>query len=66
MFLLHSDDFQHALFSTCFLIGGLKSRPPSVNSLFKGIPFSQEDERHEHMLESLKGIDIGISHSRYK
>ena len=36
-----------------FPIGGLKLLPPTVNNLFRGIPFSQEDEKHEHILESL-------------
>ena len=26
--------------------------PPKVNNLFREIPFSQEDEKHEHILES--------------
>ena len=31
----------------------LKSLPPGVNNLFRGIPFSQGDEKHEHTQESL-------------
>ena len=33
--------------------GGLKSLPPSVTNLFRGIPFSYEDKIHEHIQESL-------------
>ena len=36
----------------CFLFDGLKSLPPSVNNLFRGIPFSHEDKMHEHIQES--------------
>ena len=37
----------------CFPFDGLKSLPPSVNNLFRGIPFSHEDKIHEHIQESL-------------
>ena len=33
----------------------LKSLPPSVNNLFRGILFSREDKIHEHIHESLLG-----------
>ena len=36
-----------ARFSACFCFGGVKGFPPSVNNLFKGIPFSHEDKIHE-------------------
>ena len=36
-----------------FLFDGLKGLPPSVNNLFKGIPFSHEDNIHKHIQESL-------------
>ena len=36
-----------------FPFGGLKSLFPSVNNLFKEIPFSHEDKIHEHIQESL-------------
>ena len=42
-----------ARFSTCFRFGGLKSLSPSVNNLFRGIPFSHENKIHEHIQESL-------------
>ena len=42
-----------ARFSTCFRFGWLKSLPPSVNNLFRGSPFSQEDKIYEHIQESL-------------
>ena len=42
-----------ASFSTCFPLGGLKSLPPSLKNLFRGIPFSHEDNIHEHIQESL-------------
>ena len=32
---------------------GLKSIPPRVINLFRGIPFSHEDKIHEHIQESL-------------
>ena len=44
--------FQLALVHA-FLFDGLKSLPPSVNNLFKGIAFSHEDKIHEHIQESL-------------
>ena len=37
----------------CFRFGGLQSIPPSVDNLFRAIPFSHEDEIHEHIKESL-------------
>ena len=37
----------------CFRFGRLKSLPPSVNNLFRGISFSHEDKIHEHIQESL-------------
>ena len=32
---------------------GFKSLPPSVNNLFRGIPFSHQDKIHEHIQELL-------------
>ena len=52
MCLPHSDDFQHAL-ARAFVLEGLKSLPPGVNNLFRGIPFSHEDKIHEHIQELL-------------
>ena len=37
----------------CFHFEELKSLPPSVDNLFRGIPFSHEDKIHEHIKESL-------------
>ena len=53
MCLPHSDDFQRAL-KRAFLFGGLdeKSLLPSVNNLFKGIPFPHEDKIQERIQES--------------
>ena len=42
-----------ARFSTCFPFGGFKSLPPSVNRLFKGIPFPHDDKIQEHIQEPL-------------
>ena len=53
----------------CFRFGGLKSLHPSVNNLFRGIPFSHGDKIHEHIHESLlrgrrtKGNLAGCIHS---
>ena len=52
MFLPHSDDFQHTL-ARAFVLAGCKVFPPSVNNLFRGIPFFHEDKIHEHIQESL-------------
>ena len=40
-------------FNTCFPFNRLKSLSPSVNNLFRGIPFSYEDKIHEDIQESL-------------
>ena len=36
-----------------FSLGELESLLPSINNLFRGIPFSQEDKIHEHIQVSL-------------
>ena len=53
MCLPHSDDFQHAL-ARSFVLAGWKVFPPSVNSLFRGNPFSHKGKIHPgHVQESL-------------
>ena len=41
-------------FSTYYFLGGSKKYPHySINNLLRGIPFSQEDEIHEHIQVSV-------------